>query len=80
MQAAAKTAQAVKMHNEATVRLKELRQTVQNEVAGSSQGTDEIIQLEVEGWKLLFYKKEKTTTLKISTSGLPVKKEKKASK
>lgn len=35
------------MHNEATVRLKELRQIVQSEVAGSGQGTDEIIQLQV---------------------------------
>ncbi|VDK76609.1 unnamed protein product [Litomosoides sigmodontis] len=45
----AKTAQAIKMHKEATVRLKELRQVVQNEVASSGQGTDEIIQLEGGG-------------------------------
>lgn len=43
------------MHNEATLRLKELRQIVQDEVAGSGQGTDEIIQLQVEEWKILSF-------------------------
>ncbi|KAL3997178.1 hypothetical protein ACH3XW_9795 [Acanthocheilonema viteae] len=45
----AKTAQAIRMHNEATVRLKELRQIVQSEVADFGQGTDEIIQLQGGG-------------------------------
>ncbi|VDO42996.1 unnamed protein product [Brugia timori] len=45
----AKRAQAIRMHNEATVRLKELRQIVQSEVIGSGQGTDEIIQLQGGG-------------------------------
>lgn len=47
LQTSAKRAQAIRMHNEATVRLKELRQIVQSEVIGSGQGTDEIIQLQV---------------------------------
>uniref|UniRef100_A0A0R3RFL0 DUF4258 domain-containing protein n=1 Tax=Elaeophora elaphi TaxID=1147741 RepID=A0A0R3RFL0_9BILA len=48
-QTTAKTAQASKMYNEATVRLKELREIVQSEVADSGQGIDEIIQLEGGG-------------------------------
>uniref|UniRef100_A0A915PR55 Uncharacterized protein n=1 Tax=Setaria digitata TaxID=48799 RepID=A0A915PR55_9BILA len=46
---AAKTAQAIKMHNEATERLKELRQIVRNEVIDSGRCTDEIIQLQGGG-------------------------------
>ncbi|VDK87246.1 unnamed protein product [Onchocerca ochengi] len=54
-----KTAQAIRMHNEATERLKELRQIVQSEVAASGQGTDEIMQLQ-DGGKLHFVNTKNT--------------------
>ncbi|OZC08778.1 hypothetical protein X798_04192 [Onchocerca flexuosa] len=47
------------MHNEATERLKELRQIVQSEVASSGQGTDEIMQLQ-DGGKLHFVSTKNT--------------------